>query len=228
MTGPLEIAREYFSESEAVESSTLRELLGACSCLQSLVHRCEGRFVVLQVDTQNLSGIVNRGSSKLPINDLTRELSGSACATESQFRWNGFPVRRTPLRMRSPRCSSQRIGCFLVVSFSFWITDGVPTRWTSSRLTQIASVQGTFPCNGARARHVSMPSDNFGLEGIVGLTAFLVRPDLRLRTPKPGFFRLIPYTPVPLTAIAAKEKYMQLAILRTISAIAEPYFRITQ
>ncbi len=29
MTGPLEIAREYFSEAEAVESSTLRELLGA-------------------------------------------------------------------------------------------------------------------------------------------------------------------------------------------------------
>ena len=40
MTGPLEIAREYFSESAAVESSaTLRELLGACMCLRSLVHR---------------------------------------------------------------------------------------------------------------------------------------------------------------------------------------------
>jgi hypothetical protein len=36
----LEIAREYFSESAAVESSaTLRELLGACMCLRSLVHR---------------------------------------------------------------------------------------------------------------------------------------------------------------------------------------------
>jgi len=32
MTGPLKIAREYFSESEAVESSTLRELLGAYMC----------------------------------------------------------------------------------------------------------------------------------------------------------------------------------------------------
>ena len=74
MTGPLEIAREYFSDSEAVESSTLKELLGAYKCLQYLVHRCEGRFVVLQVDVQNLLGIVNRGSSKLPINDLAREL----------------------------------------------------------------------------------------------------------------------------------------------------------
>jgi hypothetical protein len=70
----LEIAREYFSESEAVESSTLRELLGTCMCLQSLVHRCEGRFVVLQVDAQNLLEIVNRGSSKLPINEMAREL----------------------------------------------------------------------------------------------------------------------------------------------------------
>ena len=74
MTGPSEIAREYFSESEAVESSTLRDLLGACMCLQSLVHRCEGRFVVLQVDARNLLGIVNRGSSKLSINELARDL----------------------------------------------------------------------------------------------------------------------------------------------------------
>jgi len=62
MTSPLEIVREYFSESEAVESSTLRELLGAYMCLHSLVHRCEGRFVVLQVDAHDLLGIVNRGS----------------------------------------------------------------------------------------------------------------------------------------------------------------------
>ena len=74
MNGPLEIAREYFSESEAVESSTLRELVGACMCLQYFVHRCEERFVVLQVDAQNLLGIVNSGRSKLPINDLAREL----------------------------------------------------------------------------------------------------------------------------------------------------------
>ena len=43
-------------------------------CLQSLVHMCEERFVMLQVDAQKLSGIVNRGCSKLPINDLVRGL----------------------------------------------------------------------------------------------------------------------------------------------------------
>ena len=74
MTGPLEIAREYLSEWEAVQSSTYRELLGVSRCLQAMVHMCEGRFVVLQVDAQNLLGIVNRGSPKLGINELAREL----------------------------------------------------------------------------------------------------------------------------------------------------------
>ena len=74
MTGPLEIAREYLSDWEAAQSSTYRELLGVSRCLQAMVHRCEGRFVVLQVDAQNLLGIVNRGSPKLGINELAREL----------------------------------------------------------------------------------------------------------------------------------------------------------
>ena len=39
-----------------------------------MVHRCEGKFVVLQVDAANLLGIVNRGSPKLIINELSREL----------------------------------------------------------------------------------------------------------------------------------------------------------
>ena len=71
---PLELAREYFSEWEAVQSSTYRELLGVSRYLQAMVHMCEGRFVVLQVDAHNLLGIVNRGSPKLNINELAREL----------------------------------------------------------------------------------------------------------------------------------------------------------
>jgi len=39
-----------------------------------MVHMCEGRFVVLQMDAANLLGIVNRGSPKLIINELAREL----------------------------------------------------------------------------------------------------------------------------------------------------------
>ena len=74
MSGQMEIAREYFSEWEARESSTYRELVGVCRCLQAMVHKCEGRFVVLQVDAMNLQGIVNRGSSKLGINELARDL----------------------------------------------------------------------------------------------------------------------------------------------------------
>jgi hypothetical protein len=39
-----------------------------------MVHLCEGKFVVFQVDAQNLLGIVNRGSPRLKLNALAREL----------------------------------------------------------------------------------------------------------------------------------------------------------
>ena len=74
ITCPLEIAREYFSEWEAIQSSAYRELLGVSRCLQAMVLVCEGRFVVLQVDAVNLLGIINRGSPKLIIDELAREL----------------------------------------------------------------------------------------------------------------------------------------------------------
>jgi hypothetical protein len=38
-----------------------------------MVHMCEGRFVVLQVDAANVLGIVTRGSPKLTINEFARE-----------------------------------------------------------------------------------------------------------------------------------------------------------
>ena len=38
------------------------------------MHLCEGKFVVFQVDAENLLGIVNRGSAKLYINVVAREL----------------------------------------------------------------------------------------------------------------------------------------------------------
>ena len=79
MSGPLEIAREYFSEWEAIQSSTYRKLLGVSRCLQAMARKCEGRFVVLQVDAANLLGIVNRGSRKLIINELARELFWLGC-----------------------------------------------------------------------------------------------------------------------------------------------------
>ncbi len=67
-------AREYFSEEESSKSSTYRELLGVFRCLQATVHVCEGKFVVFQVDAQNLLGVVNRGSPRLILNELAREL----------------------------------------------------------------------------------------------------------------------------------------------------------
>jgi hypothetical protein len=74
MQGAPQYAREYFSEEECVESSTYRELLGVLRCLQSMVGLCEGKFVVFQVDARNLLGVVNRGSPRLKLNELAREL----------------------------------------------------------------------------------------------------------------------------------------------------------
>ena len=66
----LEVAHEYFTVEESCSSSTYRELLAVTRCLQAMVHRCEGRLVVLQVDAQNLLWVVNRGSGSLPLNLL--------------------------------------------------------------------------------------------------------------------------------------------------------------
>ena len=152
-----------------------QELLGSCMCLQLFVYMCEGRFVVLQVDAHNLLGIVNRGSSKLPINELARVLFWFCLHHRITIsRWNGFPVRRTHSRMRSLRCSSRRAGCSPGDGFSTWNTDGVPTRWTSSRLTPTTSALGCFPYTGVGARRVSMHLDNIGMGRIAGLTALSV------------------------------------------------------
>jgi len=76
LSGVTYVAHEYFSPWEAIQSSTYRELLGVNRCLQALLDRCKGKFVVLQVDaTMNLLGIINnRGSPKLPLNILARKL----------------------------------------------------------------------------------------------------------------------------------------------------------
>ncbi len=70
----IQYAHEYLTEEEAETSSTYRELLGVLRCLRALMHLCEGKFVVLYVDVENLLGIVNRGSAKLHINVVAREL----------------------------------------------------------------------------------------------------------------------------------------------------------
>jgi hypothetical protein len=72
--GVVERAHEYFSKEESVESSTYRDLSGVCRCLQAMLYLCDGKFVVFQVDANNLLGIVNRGSPRLKLNALAREL----------------------------------------------------------------------------------------------------------------------------------------------------------
>jgi hypothetical protein len=74
MQGVIEYAREYFAEEECGTSSLYRELLGVLRCLRAMLHVCAGKFVVFQVDAKNILGIVNRGSPRLNINELAREL----------------------------------------------------------------------------------------------------------------------------------------------------------
>jgi len=57
-----------------VESFNFRKFLEVLRCLQALVHLFIDEFVEVQVDAQNLLGINNRGTSKLPINKLARDL----------------------------------------------------------------------------------------------------------------------------------------------------------
>ncbi len=54
--------------------STYRELLGVLRCLRAMLHFCAVKFVVFQADVQNLLGIDNRGSPRLNVNELAREL----------------------------------------------------------------------------------------------------------------------------------------------------------
>ena len=55
-------------------SSTFRELLGVIRGLKSMVLLCAGKFVVFHVDAQTLLGIGNRGSPRLKLIELAREL----------------------------------------------------------------------------------------------------------------------------------------------------------
>ena len=69
-------SRIYFSEWDVVQSSTYREILGVTRCLQSLIEIFKGKMVVVQVDAMNILGIFNRGSPRLALNVLARELFG--------------------------------------------------------------------------------------------------------------------------------------------------------
>ncbi len=74
MQGVSEYAHEYLSEEECATSSTYRKLFRVLRYLRAMMYVCARKFVVFQVDVQNLMGIVNRGSPWLNINELAWEL----------------------------------------------------------------------------------------------------------------------------------------------------------
>ena len=102
MGGTFFIAHEYVSEWEAIQSSTYRAILGVIRCLQPLIEIWKGKLVVVQIDTMNLLGIVNKGNPKLALNNLPENLFGFAFLTISSCRLNGYLERATLSRMISP------------------------------------------------------------------------------------------------------------------------------
>ena len=74
LSGIPHVAHGYFSEWEAIQSSSFRELSGVIRCIQSLIELCKNKLVVVQVDAMNLLDIVNRGSPSLALDTLAREL----------------------------------------------------------------------------------------------------------------------------------------------------------
>jgi len=74
MTGPLEIAREYFSEWEAIQTSTYRELRNSWESPAACKRWLTSVRGDLHVGAANPLGIVNQGCPKLIFNELAREL----------------------------------------------------------------------------------------------------------------------------------------------------------
>ncbi len=123
-----------------------------------------GKFVVFQVDAQNLLGIVNRGSPRLNINELARELFWLCVERDiTILRWNGCRGRRMPWRTSYLSSSSPMIEWWVERHSSDWRSDGGATLWTSSRRLRITSANGSTRCTGAAGRRVVMLSPSIGV-----------------------------------------------------------------
>ena len=67
-------AHEFFSPEERLQSSTMRELLGVRGSLQAFLPLCQGVEVYLHTDSQNVVFIQHRGSKKIWLNDVAKQL----------------------------------------------------------------------------------------------------------------------------------------------------------
>ena len=95
MQGVIEYAHEYFSEEECGTSYTY--LLGVLRCLRAMLHVCAGTFVVFQVDAQNLLGIGNRGSPRLNISEMARDLVWLCVERDITFKVEWVPREENAL-----------------------------------------------------------------------------------------------------------------------------------
>jgi hypothetical protein len=139
--------------------------------MQSLTHLCADIFVVFQVDAKNLLGIVNRGSPRLNLNALARELF-----------WLGLDHRITLTVEWVPReqnTQADELSKLLIpedCSLGMTIFLQLEDRWGCHFVDLFASnannLCGDFtPCIGAKRRGVSMPSLIIGAGRPSGSTA---------------------------------------------------------
>jgi hypothetical protein len=152
MQDALEYAHEYFSEAESVESSTYRELLDVLRCLQSMMHLCADKFVVFQMDANNLLGIVNRGSPTLKLNALARELFRLGLEHRITLTVEWVPRKQNTL---ADELSKLLIPEDYILSRTFFLQ--LEDRWRCHSVDLFASnannfARGFTPCIGSEGR----------------------------------------------------------------------------
>ncbi len=163
MQGVIEYAREYFSEEECGTSSTYRELLGVLRCLRAMLHVCAGKFVVFQVDARNLLGIVNRGSPRLNINELARDLFWLCGERDITIEVEWVPREEIALADELSKLLIPNDWMVGRANSGGWRSDGGATLWTSSRQQRTTSANGFTRFTGAAGRRVAMLSPSTGV-----------------------------------------------------------------
>jgi len=144
-------AREYFLEEESSQSSTYREFLRVFRRLHAMVHVCEGKFVVFLVDAQNLLGVVNRGSPRLILNELARELCWFCLERRIVILVELVPREENSLADELSKLIIQMIGCFNGGSINSLNNVGGGILRTSSRPTLTTSAIASIRCTSATA-----------------------------------------------------------------------------
>ena len=118
---------------------------------------CEGKFVVFQGDAQNLVGVVSRGSPRLKLSDLARELFWFGLEHGITLNVEWFPREKNAMlddlsKLFIPDAAMLSQTFFQRLELRFGLL-----RWTSFRRGRITSATDTNRCIGSVGRRGSTP-----------------------------------------------------------------------